>query len=120
MTFNSNHWWLKLAGWLTQFSWKACRGGDQSQFISKSLFNDIGGFNEDFTIYEDNDLISKLYARNTFVVIQEWLITSARCYRTHGVWKLQYFYWRIHLKKWMGADANELNRYYRKYVCVSN
>lgn len=117
MIFNSNHWWLKLAGWLTQFSWKVCRGGDQSQFISKSLFNDIGGFNEDFTIYEDNDLISKLYTRNTFVVIQEWLITSARCYQTHGVWKLQYYYWRIHLKKWMGADASELNRYYKKYVC---
>lgn len=117
MKFNSNHWWLKLAGWFTQFSWKACRGGDQSQFISKSLFNDIGGFNEDFIIYEDNDLIKKLYARNQFVVIQEWLTTSARCYCSHGVWKLQYHYWKIHLKKWMGADAHELNRYYKKYVC---
>ncbi|MDO5978148.1 TIGR04283 family arsenosugar biosynthesis glycosyltransferase [Flavivirga spongiicola] len=117
MKFNSNHLWLKLAGQLTRLPWKACRGGDQSQFITTVLFNDIGGFNEDFTIYEDNDLIAKLYDRKQFVVIQKWLTTSARCYCTNGVWRLQYYYWRIHLKKWMGADANELNRYYKKYVC---
>ena len=40
MKFDSNHWWLQLAGWLTQFRWRACRGGDQSQFITKSLFDE--------------------------------------------------------------------------------
>ncbi|WP_303318236.1 TIGR04283 family arsenosugar biosynthesis glycosyltransferase [Flavivirga abyssicola] len=117
MKFNSNHLWLKLAGQLTRLSWKACRGGDQSQFITTTLFNEIGGYNEDFTIYEDNDLIAKLYERKQFVVIQKWLTTSARCYCKNGIWKLQYYYWRIHLKKWMGADAGELNRYYKKHVC---
>ena len=117
MKFNSTHWWLKLAGQLTRLSWKMCRGGDQSQFITKSLFNNIGGFDESFTIYEDNDLIAKLYAKKQFVVIQEWLITSARCYNTHGVWKLQFHYWAIHLKKWLGADAKTLNSYYKKNIC---
>ena len=118
MKFNSNHWWLKLAGWLTQFSWKIARGGDQSQFITKKLFNDLGGFDERFVIYEDNDLIGKLYKRRQFVVIQEWLITSPRCYSTNGVWRLQYHYWTIHLKKWFGADARTLNNYYLKHVLV--
>ena len=90
MTFNSNHWWLKLAGLLTCLPWKSCRGGDQSQFITKSLFYKIGGFNEDFKIYEDNDLISRLYAKNEFVVIPKWLTTSARHYNTNGVWRLQF------------------------------
>ncbi|GAA3616923.1 TIGR04283 family arsenosugar biosynthesis glycosyltransferase [Flavivirga amylovorans] len=116
MKFNSNHLWLILAGQLTRLPWKICRGGDQSQFVTVSLFNDIEGFNEDFTIYEDNDFIAKLYDRKQFVVIQKWLTTSARCYCTNGVWRLQYHFLRIHLKKWMGADADELNRYYRKYV----
>jgi rSAM/selenodomain-associated transferase 2 len=118
MKFNSNHWWLKLAGWLTQFSWKTARGGDQSQFITKSLFNNIGGFDEAFTIYEDNDLIAKLYKRKQFVVIQEWLTTSCRHYNNNGIWRLQYHYWRIHLKKWLGADAKTLNKYYLKHVLV--
>ncbi len=120
MKFDSKHWWLKLAGWLTKFSWKACRGGDQSQFITKTLFNSIGGFNEDFTIYEDNDLISKLYAINKFVVIPEWLITSARTYNTNGVWKLQFHYWTIHIKRWLGASPENLNNYYCRYINVKN
>jgi len=116
MKFNSKHWWLQLAGWLTQFSWRASRGGDQSQFISKTLFNEIGGYNEEFIIYEDNDLINKLYARKQFVVIQSWLTTSARRYQTHGIWKLQYHFWTIYIKKWFGASAEELHRYYKKHI----
>jgi len=118
MKFSSDHFWLKLAGQLTRLPWESCRGGDQSQFITKPLFNKIGGFNENFKIYEDNDLISKLYAVNEFVVIPDWLTTSARCYNTNGVWRLQFHYWTIHLKKWFGASAEDLNQYYLKYVSV--
>ncbi len=116
MRFDHNHWWLSLAGWLTQFNWRACRGGDQSQFITKSLFKELGGFDEQFTIYEDNDLINKLYAKNEFVIIQEWITTSARRYETNGIWKLQYHFWTIYVKKWFGASAEELHRYYLKNI----
>jgi rSAM/selenodomain-associated transferase 2 len=116
MKFNSNHLWLKLAGWLTQLPFKFCRGGDQSQFITKSLFNSISGFDERFTIYEDNDLISKLYKLKQFVVIQKWLTTSPRGYKKNGVFKLQWHYLAIHLKKFFGASADELNQYYKKYI----
>ncbi|MBF8148658.1 glycosyltransferase family 2 protein [Winogradskyella sp. F6397] len=117
MQFDSKHWWLRLASWLTQFSWRASRGGDQSQFITKTLFNDIGGYNENYIIYEDNILINELYARNEFTVINKKLTTSARLYRKHGVWKLQYHFWTIYVKKWFGASADELLAYYKKHVC---
>ena len=116
MRFDSNHLWLRLASWLTQFSWRACRGGDQSQFITQELFNEIGGFNEDFIIYEDNDLINKLYARDEFVVINKKLTTSARRYRKNGTWKLQYHFWAIYVKKWCGASAQELYDYYKSNI----
>jgi len=116
MKFNSNHSWLQLAGWLTKFKWRACRGGDQSQFITKELFTKLGCFNEQFTIYEDNDLINKLYAIEQFTVIQKWITTSARRYQTNGVWKLQYHFWTIYVKKWFGASADELHTYYLKHI----
>ncbi len=116
MKFDSDHWWLRLAGWLTQFKSRACRGGDQSQFISAQLFRELGGFDERFTIYEDNDLINKLYERDEFVVIKKWLVTSARRYRSNGVWKLQYHFWTIYVKKWFGASAEELYEYYKKNI----
>jgi rSAM/selenodomain-associated transferase 2 len=116
MQFESEHWWLRLASWLTQFSWRACRGGDQSQFITKDLFNNIGGFDEQYIIYEDNILINKLYAIKEFVVINKKIKTSARLYETYGVWKLQYLYWRIYIKKWMGADAASLYAFYKSKI----
>lgn len=116
MKFDSGHWWLKLASWFTKFSWKVCRGGDQSLFIKKELFNNIGGFDERFMVYEDNDLINKLYALKQFKVIQEWIMTSPRRYNKNGVWKLQYHFWAIHIKRLIGASAEELLAYYKKNI----
>ena len=116
MKFDHSHWWLRMASWFTKFHWRVCRGGDQSQFITKELFVELGGFDESFTVYEDNDLINKLYARNQFVVIQEWLTSSSRRYKENGIWKLQYHFWTIYIKKWLGASAEELHRYYLKNI----
>ena len=116
LQFNNTHWWLRLASWFTQFHWRACRGGDQSQFITKKLFNEIGGFDEHYIIYEDNILINELYKRKQFKVINKKLMTSARRYEKQGVWKLQYHFWTIYVKKWFGASAEELHAYYKKHI----
>lgn len=116
LQFDSNHWWLRLASWLTQFHWRACRGGDQSQFITKKLFEDIGGYDENHIIYEDNILINALYQRKQFKVINKKLITSARRYQEKGMWRLQYHFWTIYVKKWLGASADDLYNYYKKYI----
>lgn len=118
MRFDHKHWWLRLASWLTKFSWRASRGGDQSQFITRSLFDEIGGYDESYIIYEDNILINELYKRKQFVVIPHWLTTSARRYEEAGIWKLQYHFWAIYVKKWFGASADDIYRYYLKYIKV--
>ncbi|KJD37018.1 glycosyl transferase family 2 [Tamlana sedimentorum] len=116
MQFDSNHCWLTLAGWFTQFSWRICRGGDQSQFITKSLFNAIGGYDESYIIYEDNMLINELYKRKSFVVINKKLTTSSRLYKKVGVFKLQYHFLQIYIKRYLGASAEELHKYYKKSI----
>ena len=116
MKFNHHHWWLRLASWLTKFQWRACRGGDQSQYITKELFKEIGGFNENYMIYEDNILINELYKRNQFKVIQKSIVTSARLYERRGIWALQYHFLTIYLKRWMGASAEDIYNYYKKHI----
>ena len=116
MRFDSNHWWLAIVGWATRFNWKICRGGDQSLFITKALFNEIGGFDQRYTIYEDQILTNQLYKRKQFVVIQHWIVTSARLYEKKGVWNLQYHFLMIYLKKWLGASAEEIYTYYKKHI----
>ena len=116
MKFDSSHWGLKIAGWLTQFNWKSCRGGDQSLFVEKDLFYQIGGYNEAFSVYEDNDLIYKLYTHSNFKVIKQWITTSARRYNSNGVWKLQLHFGVIHFKKYFGATPKNLESYYLKHI----
>ena len=116
MKFDSSHRWLQLAGWFTQFNWKSCRGGDQSLFVEKMTFDELGRFNEDFLIYEDNDLIYKLYEHCNFKVLPYWIITSSRRYIANGIWSLQFHFWMIHLKKFFGATPKKLEAYYLKHI----
>ncbi len=116
MKFDKDHWWLNTVGHLTRINHRYCRGGDQSLFIEKNLFDEVQGFDESFKVYEDNDLIGKLYANKQFTVIQEWLITSARLYERIGIWKLQFLYLRIYWKKFCGAKPEELYRVYKSRV----
>lgn len=116
MKFNSSHPWLILMSWLTKINHPACRGGDQSLFISKTLFDEVGGFDEAYFIYEDNIMVAELYKRNKFTVIQQWLTTSPRLYEQFGVLKLQWIYIVVYFKKWRGAEAEEIYSYFKRKV----
>ena len=118
MKFDSRHPLLAFSGWFTRFNHPSCRGGDQSLFISKHFFNKLGGYNEAFTVYEDCELIHRIYRESTFRVIPKTLITSARRYQKNGTWRLQFHFTTIHIKKWLGASAEQLHKYYLKNVGV--
>tara|TARA_B110000967_G_C18860327_1_gene549542 strand:+ start:1326 stop:2030 length:705 start_codon:yes stop_codon:yes gene_type:complete len=116
MKFDSNHWWLQLTGWFTQFNWKVSRGGDQSLFVEKNIFEHLKGYNEDFIIYEDNEFIYRLYKQGSFKVIQRTLTTSARRFESNGIWSLQFHFMVIHLRKFFGAPPKKLEAYYIKHI----
>ena len=116
MEFDSKHIWLQLAGWFTQFNLKFFRGGDQSLFLNKQLFNKLGQYPTEHAIFEDFEIIRKLYALKEFTVIQNRIISSSRRYTDNGIATLQYHYWMMYLKKWFGADTENLLAYYRKNV----
>ncbi|MGB5983583.1 MAG: TIGR04283 family arsenosugar biosynthesis glycosyltransferase [Nonlabens sp.] len=113
MKFDTKHPWLKMIGWWTRFSWKASRGGDQSQYITADLYNDIGGYDTSLPIYEDYDIINKLYERDQYHVIPEWLTTSDRRYQEVGVMRLQWYYLQIYYKKYRGATIEEIQAFYK-------
>jgi len=116
MKFDSQHWWLVISGWLTHFNLKICRGGDQSLFVTKEVFNQLNGYDESYLIYEDNDFIAKLYKHHKFIVLPHWVTSSARRYKSNGVWQLQYHFLIIHLKWYFGASAKQLENYYIKHI----
>lgn len=116
MKFDYKHPVLLVSQWFTRFNHISCRGGDQSLFVERQLFEKINGFNESYIIYEDNEIIKRLYQENQFVVIPKYLITSARKYRTNGAWRLQYHFTIIHLKRKLGHSVESMLAYYKKKV----
>jgi rSAM/selenodomain-associated transferase 2 len=116
LRFDPPHWFLDAFAWCTRINHPLCRGGDQSLFVPRSWFRICGGYDESFRIYEDNEFIGRLYRKFSFRVIPAYVTTSSRRYEREGIFRLQYHYSIIHLKRLLGASPEALYTYYRKHI----
>ncbi|QBA65033.1 TIGR04283 family arsenosugar biosynthesis glycosyltransferase [Muriicola soli] len=116
LQFDSRSRFLNLFAWFSRFNFQICRGGDQSLFITKTQFDALGGFDERYRIYEDNEFIGRIYNHSRFTVLPEKLKTSARKYRKNGLLRLQYHFARIHFLYYKGSRPEVLYAYYDKHI----
>ena len=118
MKFDTANGFLSFFSWFSRINLKICRGGDQSLYVTKPLFRDTQGFNEDYIVFEDSEFIGRLYQRTNFKVLRQRVVTSARKYRENGTVKLQYHFGIIHLKNILGAGPEELYDYYKRKIAM--
>jgi len=118
MKFDSSSKFLAFFAWFTKLKFKVCRGGDQSLFVTKQIFQETGGFNEEYLVYEDNEFIERLYKLVDFTILPRHVITSARRYEERGEIRLQYHFGMIHLKRFFGAGPEKLYDYYQRKIAV--
>lgn len=116
--FDSKHPFLGFFAWCTRINTQICRGGDQSLFILKSLFEKANGFNESYRIYEDNEFIRRVYKMTPFRVLRNTVTTSSRRYDEKGMLALQWHFGMIHLKHYFGAGPESLHKYYVKHIAI--
>ena len=88
--FDSDRFLLKVNSWFTRFDRIMCRGGDQTLFIKRSLFEKLGGFRDDYLIMEDYDLIQKIQKVSNFRIIPKDVIVSARKYEKNAYLKVNF------------------------------
>ena len=116
MKFDTKNPFLRFFAYMSRINHRLCRGGDQSLFVKKELFQKTKGFNEAYYIYEDTEFITRLYQKATFKILPDAVITSARKYREKGWMKVQFHFGMIHLKNYLGAHPDELYQYYKKHI----
>jgi len=116
MHFDDDHPLMSLFGWFTQFPLTLFRGGDQSLFVEKQLFLDLGGFDETLQVMEDIDIINRLERRTGFHILKTEVTTSARKYHRNGIIPLQLIFGTIHLMYALGFDQESIIRYYRENI----
>jgi rSAM/selenodomain-associated transferase 2 len=87
--FNSDKIILKINAFFTRFDFLICYGGDQTLFITKKLFNQINGFNEEMMIMEDYDIVRRARQIARYKIFKKAALVSARKYETNSWFKVQ-------------------------------
>lgn len=68
--FDKDGFVFRVNSYFTRFNFLWCRGGDQTLFITKTFFEDLNGYREDFLIMEEYDLIKRAQKRSPFTLFQ--------------------------------------------------
>lgn len=89
--FDSDKTILKLNNYLTHLNILTARGGDQTLFITRQLFDELNGFDEYYVIMEEYDLLRRLWSKNRklFKIIPKDVFVSARKYDTNSWARVQ-------------------------------
>ncbi|WP_159477263.1 TIGR04283 family arsenosugar biosynthesis glycosyltransferase [Dyadobacter sp. 3J3] len=87
--FDSDRNMLKINSYFTRFNRLMCRGGDQTLFVTRTLFDQLHGFDEYYSIMEDYDIIIRIWKIARFKIIPKDVIVSARKYDTNSWLRVQ-------------------------------
>lgn len=116
LAFDHKHWFLKANCWFTRFDINAFHYGDQSLFVTRDVFEKVNGFNENFIVFEDIDMIRRIRKHANFKIMSNRIITSARKYIDNGVYKMQMVFYLMYIFERCGAPQQRLVRMLRSMV----
>jgi len=116
LAFDTDHWLLNFYAWCTRFDIDLFRFGDQSLFIRKDQFWEIGGFREDHVVMEDQEIIKRIKKKDSFTILPERVITSARKYKENGMLRLQLIFTLIVILYKLGFSQQKLVSVYKRLV----
>jgi rSAM/selenodomain-associated transferase 2 len=116
LSFDYEHWFLKVNCWFTRFDVNAFRFGDQSLFVTKAKFLEAGGFCEKHLVLEDQNIIKRLKRKGAFKIIKKPVLTSARKYQENGIYKTQAIFFLMYFMYRLGLSQTSLISTYRKLI----
>lgn len=112
--FEGNIAVLKINAFFTRFDKIWCRGGDQTLYVCKNLFEKLNGYNENFNIMEEYDFMLRARKVAKFTILKESTLVSIRKYKTNSWLKIQLVNSKaIRLFK-NGINPDEIREFYKK------
>ena len=82
-------------------------------FVKKDLFVRVGGFDSRYEVYEDVEFILRLKRAARFIILKDYVETSARLFRKNGVLRLYYHFFIIHMMAILKYPPKRLSGYYK-------
>ncbi len=88
--FDSDKFLLKVNAFFNRFGGLICRGGDQTLFIKRAVFENLEGFCEKHIIMEDYEFVRRIMKKYRFKVIAEYALVYARKYEENSWAKVNF------------------------------
>lgn len=107
---------LKANAWFTRFDKPFFRGGDQSIWVTRGLFERCGGYKEDMLIMEEYDLLDRMREHGNFHLSTEGTTISARKYTDNSWLRVQLANLKVVRMYRRGGSQEEMLRTYRKML----
>lgn len=112
--FDSNKFILKVNALCTRLNYLFVRGGDQSIFVTRSLFEKVGGYKENMQIMEDYDFLENICKHGKFKLFQKSTLVSARKYDNNSWLAVQLANLKaVKMYKQGAAQQDIVNTYHR-------
>ena len=106
--FDRNRGLLKVNSFFTRFNYLFFRGGDQSIFVTRDLWEKVGPYKEEMRIMEDYEFLARIWKAGRFKLIQKDTIVSARKYETNSWLRVQLANLKV-VRMWRrGASQQEM------------
>ncbi len=114
--FDSSRGILKANAYFTRFNRIMCRGGDQTLFIRRHVFDELKGFDEYFVIMEDYDLIQRIQKKYSFRIIPKNIIVSARKYDSNSWLRVQFANFTVFMMYFLKRPPAKMASWYKKVL----
>ena len=112
--FDSTNQMLRINGYCTRFKGIMCRGGDQTIFVTRRAFDDVGGFNSFYSIMEDYDFIRRVQNKYTFRIIPKNITVSARKYETNSWLRVQLANLSVFIMFFLKVSPEKMKAFYNR------
>ena len=86
--FDKMNPFLAVNSFFTRYKKLWCRGGDQTIFVKKDLFEKLNGFDDKFVIMEEYDFMTRALKLTDYEIMDGATIVSTRKYSTNSYFKV--------------------------------
>jgi rSAM/selenodomain-associated transferase 2/rSAM/selenodomain-associated transferase 1 len=106
---DSDDWRLRLVAFMMngRSRLSGIATGDQAMFMRATVFHAVGGFPSQ-ALMEDIEMSSRLKRIERPACLRQTVLTSARKWHRHGVWRTVVLMWRLRLAYFFGASPESL------------
>ncbi len=115
--FDSGKALLKINNWFSTLPYLWCRGGDQSLYITRTCWEEVGPYPE-LEIMEEYHLLRRISrSQFPFDIMDGEILVSDRKYRENPYLKVQWVNFMAYRMFIQSVNSNKIRDYYEKSLC---